>query len=82
MFRAKEITSNLLITDIVSDNYRTAEVFRKYNIDFCCGGKLPLTLACELKGLNESDILEQLQQFSNAYQNAEQQQTYLSDFFA
>jgi regulator of cell morphogenesis and NO signaling len=73
MFKApKEITSDLLVTDIVTNNYRTAEVFRKYNIDFCCGGKMSLIVACGLKGLNESDILEELQQFAGAYQNAEE----------
>ena len=68
----KEITSDLLVTDIVTENYRTAEVFRKYDIDFCCGGKKSLSVACQSKGLNESDILEELKKFTKAYQNAEQ----------
>ena len=73
MFKAqKVITSDLSVTDIVTDNYRTAEVFRKHNIDFCGGGKMSLSAACGLKGLNEPGILEELQQFANAYQNAEQ----------
>lgn len=73
MFKAaNDITSDLLVTDIVNNNYRTADVFRKYNIDFCCGGKMPLRMACELNGLDESDLLEELEQFSNADQNAEQ----------
>lgn len=73
MFRAqKKITSDLLVTDIVTENYRTADVFRKYNIDYCCGGKMSLNAACRLSGLRESDILEELQEFANAYQNAEQ----------
>lgn len=73
MFKGpKEIRSDLLITDIVTNNYRTADVFRKYNIDFCCGGKMPLNMACELKGIDESDMLEELQYFAITYQNAEQ----------
>jgi regulator of cell morphogenesis and NO signaling len=73
MFKApKEITSDLLINDVVNDNYRTAEVFRKYNMDFCCGGKMSLNAACGLKSLDESVILEELQQFASSYQNAEQ----------
>src|SRR5450432_1627498 len=73
MFRApKEITTDLLVTDIVTDNYRTAEVFTKYDIDFCHGGKVSLNAVCRSKGLRESEILEELQQFGNAYQNAEQ----------
>jgi regulator of cell morphogenesis and NO signaling len=73
MFTApKEITPDLLLADIVTDNYRTAEVFRKYHIDYCGGGKMSLNAACRLKGLYETDILEELRQFTNAYENAEQ----------
>ena len=71
MFKApKEITPELLVADIVNDNYRTAEVFSKYHIDYCCGGRISLNAACRLKGLNEADIIEELQQFANSYQNA------------
>lgn len=73
MFKAsKEITPDLLVADIVTDNYRTADVFRKYNIDYCCSGKMSLNAACRLNGLHEPDILEELQQSINVYQNAEQ----------
>ena len=73
MFKTlKIITPDLLITDIVANNYRTAEVFRKYNIDFCGSTKMSLNAACGSQNLNESDIIEELQQFNSAYQNAEQ----------
>jgi len=39
----KEITPESTVGDIVSDDYRTAEIFEKHGIDFCCGGKVPLT---------------------------------------
>jgi regulator of cell morphogenesis and NO signaling len=68
----KKITPDLLVTDIVFNNFRTAEVFTKYNIDFCNGTKMSLNAACGSQNLNESDILEELQQFNSAYQNAEQ----------
>jgi len=69
---SKKITPDLLVTDIVANNYRTAEVFRKYNIDFCNGTKMSLNAACGSQNLNELDIMEELQQFNSAYQNAEQ----------
>ena len=68
---SKKITPDLLVTDIVANNYHTAEVFRKYNIDFCNGTKMSLNTACGAKNLNEFDIMEELQQFNSAYQNAE-----------
>lgn len=49
------------MTDIVTHDYRTADVFKKYNIDFCCGGKWPLDDACLSRGLNTDDILKELE---------------------
>ena len=40
------------VGQIVADNYRTAEVFKKYGIDFCCGGKKALDKACADKKVN------------------------------
>jgi regulator of cell morphogenesis and NO signaling len=48
----KEITMRSTIGDIVTDDYRTAEIFEKHGIDFCCGGKIPLAEACMEKGLD------------------------------
>src|SRR6185369_3198792 len=48
-------------SDIVRDDYRTASVFRKYDIDFCCGGKWALGTVCEMKGLDFDLIKEELE---------------------
>lgn len=60
------------MTLIVNANYRMAEVFRKYNIDFCCGGKMSLTRVCELQAINESELLEELGEYAIIYKNAKQ----------
>jgi len=49
------------VTDIVINDYRTADLFRKYDIDFCCGGKWPLDIACQNKNLNPEEIIGELQ---------------------
>lgn len=51
------IDSNLCAAEIVRSDYRTAEVFTRYGIEFCCGIKFPLKLICENKGI-EYDELE------------------------
>jgi len=50
------------VSDIVSNDYRTADVFRKYSIDFCCGGKWPLKMVCESKQLNIAIIKKELEE--------------------
>jgi len=37
-----KIHTNSIIGEIVADNYRTAEVFRSYGVDFCCKGNRTL----------------------------------------
>ena len=54
------IDDEKFICDIVVDDYRTAVIFRKYGIDYCCSGKLPLKKACEIRGLDLSMIKKEL----------------------
>jgi regulator of cell morphogenesis and NO signaling len=54
------IDENSFVTDIVAHDYRTADIFRKYDIDFCCGGKWPLDMACKAKGLDTAEVLKEL----------------------
>lgn len=61
MFRnVYQIEPSSFVTDIVTQDYRTAAVFRKHGIDFCCGGKWPLNIVCQNKNLNTEDIIEEL----------------------
>lgn len=46
------------VAELVSDNYRTAEVFKRHGIDFCCGGKKSIAQVCIEKHLDEL-LLEQ-----------------------
>ncbi|HEV7332254.1 MAG TPA: iron-sulfur cluster repair di-iron protein [Flavisolibacter sp.] len=40
------------VGQIAAKDLRKAEVFRKYGIDFCCGGKKTLKQVCDEKGLD------------------------------
>lgn len=48
------------VGNIVADDFRTAGVFKKYGLDFCCGGGRKLTEACEEKGVDMEAVLEDL----------------------
>jgi regulator of cell morphogenesis and NO signaling len=50
------------VRDLVIDDYRIADVFRKWGINYCCGGNLPLEDACSVKQINLSDVKQDLSQ--------------------
>jgi regulator of cell morphogenesis and NO signaling len=52
---------NATVFDIVNSDYRTADVFRKYGIEYCCGGRYPLHIACKNTGANEETVLKELE---------------------
>lgn len=52
---------NGTVSEIVRADYRTADVFKKHGINYCCGGKVPLKEACEAKGLDYKVMLMDLE---------------------
>lgn len=44
------------VAEYVTENIKTAHIFKKYGIDFCCGGKISLSKACEKKQVDVSQI--------------------------
>lgn len=47
---------------IAAKDLRKAEVFKKYGLDFCCGGKKTVKEACAEKGLDVTIVEQELQQ--------------------
>jgi len=48
------------VGEIVSDDIRTATVFKKFGIDFCCGGGKNIQAACDEKGANFENLMTEL----------------------
>jgi regulator of cell morphogenesis and NO signaling len=48
----KKAVKEPTIGEIVASDFRKAEVFKKYGIDFCCGGKSTLAETCAQKGID------------------------------
>lgn len=48
------------VGDFVAKDYRTADVFKKHGIDFCCGGGKSIERVCSEKHLNVEDLLGEL----------------------
>ena len=60
-----EVLQDFTVAKIVAKNYKAADVFKKYEIDFCCGGNVSLAEACEKKKINFYDIQNELQNIDN-----------------
>ncbi|RSK38656.1 iron-sulfur cluster repair di-iron protein [Mangrovimonas spongiae] len=54
----KDITKQ--IGSYVANDYRTAAVFSKYGIDFCCKGHRSLQEVCEKKSIDSNVLLDEL----------------------
>ncbi|MBD3638798.1 MAG: iron-sulfur cluster repair di-iron protein [Crocinitomicaceae bacterium] len=50
---------------MVAEDYRKAEVFKKYGIDFCCGGNISLSQACEEKRVNIDAVQAELDEIDS-----------------
>lgn len=50
------------VGQIAAKDLRKAEVFKKYGIDFCCGGKKTVREVCMEKGIDATKVEQELQQ--------------------
>lgn len=52
------LIENKTVGEIVAEDYRWAEIFKKHGIDFCCGGKKPLNVVCAEKQIDLQQLIE------------------------
>ena len=60
------IIENKTVAEVVSDNIKTAHIFKKYGIDFCCGGGITIDKACEKKNVDYAQLKEELLKVDDA----------------
>lgn len=53
------------IGELVAEDFRKAEVFRKFGLDFCCGGNKSLKEACAEKGIDANTVETALSEVEN-----------------
>ncbi len=56
------VNTNMTVSEIVQKHYRTADVFKKLGINYCCGGNGSLRDACALKGIDLDNVCTELEQ--------------------
>ncbi|MEY8869914.1 MULTISPECIES: iron-sulfur cluster repair di-iron protein [Flavobacteriaceae] len=64
-----EQQTNKQIGSFVADDYRTAAVFSKYGIDFCCKGHRTIHEVCEKNDINADELLNNLNAIMNSKTN-------------
>ena len=53
------------VGEFVAEDFRTAAVFSKYGIDFCCKGNRTIEQACEKKGIDPEEVKKEVLQVLN-----------------
>ena len=60
-----ETNHNTHIGEIVANDFRTAAVFSKHGIDFCCKGQRSIKEVCEKNNLNANSLSQELADVMN-----------------
>lgn len=58
--------AQMQIGQFVANDFRTAAVFNKYGIDFCCKGQRTVQEVCDKQGIDTDELLEELQAVLNS----------------
>ncbi len=61
LFRTEKIESTDAVADIVERDFRTAAVFRKYGIEYCCAGKKSIEHASLMAGVELDQLKADLE---------------------
>ncbi len=56
---------NQTLKEIVKNDFQTATIFEKYNLDFCCRGNKTILNACSDQNINAEDVLNDLTKILN-----------------
>jgi regulator of cell morphogenesis and NO signaling len=58
------ITKENTLAEVVRGNFKTAEIFESYGLDYCCNGKRSISDACADKSISTDELIKKV---SNAY---------------
>ena len=64
------ITAHTTVAEIASTMPSSVRVFQRHGIDFCCGGRTPLSSACEEQGVRFAEVVEAIEASAHAPESA------------
>src|SRR5690554_3648194 len=68
------------VANVVTENIKAAHVFKKYGIDFCCGGGVSIKRACEKANVNLEELTEELLRLDNQPDRSSNYNSWKLDF--
>lgn len=71
-----------LIGEIVAEDFRTAAIFKKHKIDFCCKGGRTIAEACKNKKVAPEEIYQEIQNLPKDHQSDIDFNTFPLDLLA
>ena len=77
-----ENIENMTVAEIVTENIKTADVFKKNGIDFCCAGDISVQEICAKKGLDYTSVKEELLKVGTKQQGSHDYNTWELDFLS
>lgn len=64
------IIENQTVAEVVTENIKAAHIFKKYGIDFCCGGGISIEKACVKKDVDYAVLKKELEAIDVAVSKA------------
>ncbi|MDX1617251.1 MAG: iron-sulfur cluster repair di-iron protein [Balneolaceae bacterium] len=68
------------IGQIVTEDYRTAQVFEKHGLDFCCGGRRTVMEACAAKGIDPEALAREIAMLGSRKSTGDNYKDWTPDF--
>lgn len=73
---------NMTVAEIVTENIKTADIFKKNGIDFCCGGNVKVQEICLKKGVDFKTIQNEIHNIGNQPMSAHDYNSWELDFLS